>query len=290
MSEAPIAGLSGTPSATNVRQAIAQASERTGVDFQYLLAQAKLESSLDPMAKARTSSAAGLYQFTRGTWLQTLDRHAGAHGLDWAGDAISGSRITDQGLASRIMALRYDANASALMAAELASDNKDHLTGVLGRKPDAAELYLGHFFGSGGATRFLKALEATPDRAAASVLPRAAAANRSIFYQRSGAARSVSGVMDLIRAKMSAAMEDSGTAWAVVDPPARPVADTSASRFANSAPVRAFGAAQARFETPAPRSMADTLDEMFSASLSGSGGRAAEHVRAAYDQLRRFGL
>jgi len=43
-----------------VRSAIAKAAQRTGVDFDYLLAQARIESSLNPNAKARTSSAAGL--------------------------------------------------------------------------------------------------------------------------------------------------------------------------------------------------------------------------------------
>ncbi|MBW8754478.1 MAG: lytic transglycosylase domain-containing protein, partial [Sphingomonadales bacterium] len=42
-----------------MRAAIARAAQATGVDFNYLLAQAKLESSLDPGAKAPTSSAAG---------------------------------------------------------------------------------------------------------------------------------------------------------------------------------------------------------------------------------------
>ena len=52
----------------NVQSAIARAATRTGVDFDYLLAQAKLESGLDPSAKAGTSSATGLYQFIDSTW------------------------------------------------------------------------------------------------------------------------------------------------------------------------------------------------------------------------------
>ena len=45
---------------SDVRAAIARASAATGVDFNYLLAQAKIESALDPTARAGTSSAAGL--------------------------------------------------------------------------------------------------------------------------------------------------------------------------------------------------------------------------------------
>ena len=55
------------PVRADVRGAIARASESTGVDFDYLLAQARLESGLNPDAKARSSSATGLYQFIDST-------------------------------------------------------------------------------------------------------------------------------------------------------------------------------------------------------------------------------
>ena len=59
----PVANASATN--TDVRAAIARASQSTGVDFDYLLAQARLESGLDPDAKARTSSATGLLRQRR---------------------------------------------------------------------------------------------------------------------------------------------------------------------------------------------------------------------------------
>ena len=273
----------------NVRAAIARASEKTGVDFQYLLAQAKLESSLDPNAKAKTSSAAGLYQFTRGTWLETLDRHSDNHGLAWAGDAISGGRISNAHMAGQIMALRYDADVSALMAAELARDNGAQLEAMLGRKPDAAELYLGHFLGAGGAGRFLKELAANPERSAASLLPKAAAANRTIFYERSGASRSVAGVMELMRDKMASAMEAGGTAWAIDD---GAVTDPS-GRFADAPITREFHAARAQLPPPVvspPRSMAETLQSTFGTIAGNGPGGTPAFVRAAYEKLARFGL
>ena len=138
MSEPQPIGI-GSTGAASVRTAIARAAEKTGVDFRYLLAQAKLESSLDPTARAGTSSAAGLYQFTNDTWLRTLDRHGAAHGLDWAGEAIEGGRVFDPQLRSQVMALRMNPDASALMAAELAQDNRAELSGALGREPDSAE-------------------------------------------------------------------------------------------------------------------------------------------------------
>ncbi len=54
----------GAPQA--IQAAVRQASDSTGVDFSYLMAKAAQESSFDPEAKAATSSATGLYQFTEG--------------------------------------------------------------------------------------------------------------------------------------------------------------------------------------------------------------------------------
>ena len=62
-------------SAPHTRHAIADAARRTGVDFDYLMAQAQIESGMNPRAEARTSSASGLYQFIDQTWLATMDRH-----------------------------------------------------------------------------------------------------------------------------------------------------------------------------------------------------------------------
>ena len=90
----------------SIRADIARAAQRTGEDFNFLLAQARIESSLNPQAKAPTSSAAGLFQFTNATWLSTLERHGAKHGLGWASAAISNGRITDSSMSGRIMGLR----------------------------------------------------------------------------------------------------------------------------------------------------------------------------------------
>jgi hypothetical protein len=86
------------------------------------------------------------------------------------------------GLRTQLLALRNDPRLSALMAGELANDNRAALQTVLGRDPDNAELYLAHFLGADGATRFLTGLGVNPDASAAALLPKAAAANRPIFY------------------------------------------------------------------------------------------------------------
>lgn len=283
MSDTPYVGSAAQSSGTPVRAAIARAAQATGVDFDYLLAQAKIESSLNPSAKAPTSSAAGLYQFTTGTWLQTLDRHGAEHGLGWAGDAISGGRITDPAMRAQIMALRYDANTSALMAGELASDNRAELATALGREPDAAELYLGHFLGIGGATTFLTALRDNPGQSAASILPAAAASNRGIFYGPEGA-RSVSGVMDLLRARVGNAMEGgTGVEWASTWAAAGPAVAPAVAVPSGGPIAREFHVAQAQMPRHATTSMADTLNASF-------GGAAPGHVRDAYAKLARFGL
>jgi len=306
---------------TDVRASIARAAQATGVDFNYLLAQAKLESSLDPTARAGTSSAAGLYQFTRGTWLQTLDRHGAEHGMDWAGSAIDGGQVSDPGMRAQIMALRYNADASALMAAELANDNKMQLTQTLGREPDASELYLAHFLGIGGAQQFLSALQTNPGQSAAGILPKAAAANRSIFYDAGGSPRSVSGVMDVLRGKVNGAM-DGGMPpmdWAMqgggFDPGFGPgfgmagipgaypgnfdVAAAQSQPQPTGSPVaQEFHAARQQVAAQGNRpSMADTLRNTFGVSgggASGTGGdgrgNAPDFVRAAYDKLRSFNL
>ncbi len=278
-----------SPVRQDVQAAIARAAQATGVDFSYLLAQAKIESSLNPTARAGTSSAAGLYQFTKGTWLSMLDRHGDEHGLGWAAQAIDGGKVTDPGLRAQVLALRFDPDSSALMAAELANDNRAALSARLGREPDPAELYMAHFLGAEGAGRFLSALAADPTQSAAALLPDAAAANRGIFYDN-GAPRSLGGVMELMRGKVAAAMDGAALPvggageWAMAGQiAAGPAMGPVAQEFHTAA----FDAGAA---APAPRaSMADTLASTF--GLVGSGGSGVPgHVRAAYGKLQALGL
>lgn len=267
---------------SQAQAAIARASAATGVDFDYLVAQARLESGLDPNARAATSSAAGLYQFVGGTWLDTLDRHAGTHGLDWAGAAITRSgghaTIGDPALRSQIMALRYDPDVSALMAAELARDNSAELSGFLGRAPDSTELYLAHFLGAAGARGFLGALQSTPQASAAALFPKPAAANQAIFFD-GDRARSVAEVMDLLRTRVSAAMDGGG-------------GPQVGGSYAYAAPGGSFAHAADTFSQAAPArrvSMAETLQATFGGSEN-LGGRAAQRVDEAYGKFRAFGL
>lgn len=199
------APISGTPSP--VMAAVQDASSRTGIDFDYLVDVARVESGFNPSAKAPTSSARGLYQFTKQTWLATLDRHGADHGLGWAADAIGRDAsgrlfVTDPALRDQIMDLRDDPAASASMAAAFTSDNRAYVESRIGRTAEPVDLYLAHFLGSGGAVKFLNALTADPDQPGATMMPDAAAANRSIFYASDGSMRSLQDIRERFRAKL----------------------------------------------------------------------------------------
>jgi hypothetical protein len=190
---------------STVRAAIARAADRTGVAFDYLLNQAKTESGLDPDARASTSSASGLYQFIDQSWLGVVKQHGAKHGMAWAADAIRqrGGRWTvDPAMRQAVFGLRDQAEPAALMAGEFANDNAEGLSRALGRQPSATDLYFAHFMGLDGAARFLRAAGNDPDASAASAFPREARANRSIFYTRSGEARSMGEVYALMARKI----------------------------------------------------------------------------------------
>lgn len=178
-----------------VTAAIRLASANTGVQFGYLLNQARLESGLNPNARARTSSATGLFQFIDQTWLGTVRQHGAEHGLGWAAAQIRQGPngrfyVPDPETRRQILDLRRQPEAASAMAAEYAADNGRYLEGRLGRQMEPVDLYLAHFLGAGGAARFLRAHEASPDAPAAVMLPQAARANRPIFYNRDGSMRS----------------------------------------------------------------------------------------------------
>ena len=192
-----------------VTSAIQRAAAQTGVDFDYLLGQAKLESGLNASARAGTSSASGLYQFLEQSWLAVVKKHGSEHGLGWAADAIqqtsSGRYTVSGGARSAILSLRNDPDAASLMAAEHASDNKDGIEAATGRAATGTDLYMAHFLGLGGARQFLTAMTANPDRSAAAMFPAAARANRNVFYDASGSARSLSEVYQRFASKLGEA-------------------------------------------------------------------------------------
>jgi hypothetical protein len=193
-----------------VESAIREASRETGVDFAYLMEKAAVESSFRPDLKATTSSATGLYQFIDSTWLAAVKAHGAEHGLGQYADAIQSRRggggltVADPEMRKQILDLRKDPKTSAVLAAELTRDNKTHLEAKVGGQIGATELYMAHFLGAGGATRFLTALRDNPNRAARDVVPEAAGSNTAVFYDRTtGQPKTLAQVYDRFAHKFS---------------------------------------------------------------------------------------
>lgn len=187
--------------------AIKNAAARTGVDFAYLVNKADQESGLNPSAKATTSSATGLYQFVKQTWLQMVKDHGSDYGLSKEAAAIDvqdgKAVVKDPALREKILNLRHDPVLSAAMAAEFTKDNKDYLASSVGGTIGSTELYLAHFLGAGGASKFLNTMHQSPNATAADLLPEAADANPSVFYNKSGDALSLKDVYNRFAAKFS---------------------------------------------------------------------------------------
>lgn len=270
----------------DVRASVARAAQRTGVDFDYLIAQAQIESGMRADARAPTSSAAGLYQFIESTWLQTLDRHGAKHGLGWAEEMIGpGGRVGDAGTRAHLLSLRFDPDTASLMAAELARDNAAGLQATLGREPEPSELYLAHFLGLGGAREFLGALHRNPDQSAVALMPQAARANRAIFYDN-GQPRTVAGVMELLDSKVDRAMAQTGSANAT---PA-----WSSGQLAHPSLANATYAPRAMLpHAPAERLSRPSMSQTLQATFGNSDvlpGKTGQRVAAAYSKLQAFGL
>ena len=185
---------------SQVVTALRNAAAATGSDFHYLLGTAMRESSLKPDAQSATSSAAGLFQFVDQTWLGLVKEHGAQHGLSDFANAISkdaGGRYHADGAAKQsILALRKDAQTSAIMAGEYAKTTQGQMRANLGRDVCGGELYAAHFLGPDAACRLIKMAGSDPGASAAAQFPQAAGANRSVFFHADGAPKSVREVYD----------------------------------------------------------------------------------------------
>jgi hypothetical protein len=198
------------PSRARVAGAIRQAANTTGTSFEYLLTTAKMESDFNPTAGASTSSAHGLYQFIDQTWLSTVKEAGAQLGYGNYADAITQTRsgdytVSNPKMRAAIMKLRDDPAAASSMAAALTNSNSFQLTGKIGRRPTDAELYMAHFMGVGGAAKLITNAEDNPQASGARLFPNAARANRAIFYDKSGRARSVSEVYSTLTSRYASA-------------------------------------------------------------------------------------
>lgn len=174
------------------RDLILGASKMVGVDPALMATMIAIESNFRPGVKAPTSTATGLGQFISTTWTEMLDKYGAKYGI------APGTPPTD-------------ARANALMTAEFLKANASYLEGKIGRKPTDNDLYLAHFLGAGGASTFLRA---QPGQIAARMMPKQAAANRQIFYNDNGSARTVAEVYQKIDSLVSSRGRTFGTAAA----------------------------------------------------------------------------
>jgi soluble lytic murein transglycosylase-like protein len=168
------------------RRIVRLAADDVGIDPGYLLAVAALESSFDPTARAAGTTARGLYQFTEDTWLRVVKVFGVKHGLaDFAAAIVvaadGGVSLPDAALRKTLLELRNDAAVAAVMAAELALDNKSRLERLLGRPVSTGEIYLAHFLGLTSAAHMIEAAYARPQVPAAHVVPAAAVTNPGVF-------------------------------------------------------------------------------------------------------------
>src|ERR1700720_2044526 len=220
--------------AVQIAGAIKQAASTTGTSFEYLLATAKMESNFNPKAAATTSSARGLFQFIDQTWLGTVKEAGSQLGYGKYADAITKSSsgsysVSDPAARSAIMKLRDDPAAASSMAAVLTQTNSFKLTGMIGRRPTDGELYMAHFMGVSGAAKLISNAEDNPQASGARLFPNAAAANRSIFFDRSGRARSVSGVYSVLTSRYASAANSPATRTAMASVGVTPAGTAFAS-------------------------------------------------------------
>jgi len=192
--------------------AIRLSSVRTGIDFSYLMELAAAESNFDPVSKAGASSAAGLYQFTHDTWLNTIKAHGHKYGLgDYASQiefyvtraGYQRPMLRDSAVHQHLLDLRMNPRVSAMMTAETVRDNLQRLTFSFKREPARTDLYLTHFLGKDGAISFLKALDENPDAFAVELFPAAAKSNQNIFHPKVCEPRTVNEVYQLFGRKFN---------------------------------------------------------------------------------------
>lgn len=179
----------------SLAQILTNAGRRSGVDFDYLLHTAIRESSLNPSAKAQTSTATGLFQFLESTWLEVMKTEGPRLGYDRYARAITETAdgdfvIGDKALRQEVLALREDPQIAADLAAAFTRSNGAYLFERFGRMPSPGELYIAHFLGARGAEKLFVAGLRDPDQIAAKLFPRQAKANPAIFYDN-GKARTI---------------------------------------------------------------------------------------------------
>lgn len=155
----------------NVAKPILSAADLVGVDKGFMMAMAQQESGFNPNIKASTSSATGLFQFLKGTWASMVNKYGSQYGIGM-GDI-------------------KDPKANSIMGALYAKENGQELQHAFGIVPSPTDLYAAHFLGIDGAKRFLGgAIKNNSQPGINLVSANVAKANKNIFYNKDGSAKS----------------------------------------------------------------------------------------------------
>ncbi len=142
-------------------------------------------------------------------------------------------------------------------AGVLTQINSFKLTADLGRRPSDGELYMAHFMGVGGASKLITGAEDNPRASAPAMFPSAAAANRSIFYNRDGSARSVSEVYGELNGRYASAANSPVARTAMAAAGVTPSNGTSQVAAAdNAAYLSSFPHSQTQMQIRRPQQVA----------------------------------
>lgn len=145
----------------------------------------RAESGGQANARNSRSSATGIFQFLNQTWLAEMKAHGAEHGYGHLAAQITRGSDGRWHAPQHVLDLRNDPEASARMMYEFTESNRAGLHRVLGREPNAGELYLAHFAGLGGAK---EVLEANPSARLRDlpIMSRALSANPTIAHFTAG--------------------------------------------------------------------------------------------------------
>lgn len=141
---------------------ISSAAQAVGGVAEDLKIIAQIESNLNPGAKAKTSSATGLFQFTNAGFKDAVRRFGNKNGITSSD--------------------RNDTEKNIILAAEVTEANRQELKRVLGREPETRDVYLAHFAGLSGAKKALIAFDKNPNSpVSAGFSTKAIKANKSLL-------------------------------------------------------------------------------------------------------------
>lgn len=188
--------IGGSTIRSDVVSSITRAARITGNDPVYLAALAARESSFRERSQATTSSATGLFQFIKSTWLMAVKQFGAQLGLGSVSDEIRPDRrggyvVANPSRKAAILAMRNDPLVSGLVVSQMERSDRRVLEQALGRRATAGERYMSHFFGIADAVRMVSLRRQNPSAPAADYFKRAASANKSLFYAKNGRKYSV---------------------------------------------------------------------------------------------------